>query len=1354
MTKRVTTSRETEAPWLADGGKSGAVVRSVDWSKNPLGPVSSWPQSLRTAVNLCLVSSFPSAVIWGPQRTQIYNDAYSRLCSDHGVSAIGRDFKTCRSAEWDVLEPELREAGVGKARESKAHRVFTKQDTDYWEENFFDFSFAPIHGETGEIDGVFHLATDTTQQNLTDRRSSILRDITDNAAGIQTVEDAGELLAKKLAKAQADLPFFLLYNRDPGDTRARLVVNVGCEESASLNPESLDLVQASTSGWPLELSLQYCKVVEVSDLSQRFGQLRCGPYPESPRQAVIMPVAVQGTACPLGIIIAGVSARRPLDDLCRTFYQQLRDTVTSLLNRTHAYTEESRRRETALALQNSEERYRAIVESQTEMICRFRSDGTILFVNEAWARGIGIPASVAMGENIWDLVGEEDRSSIIAQHNALRPDSPLFRIEYPAPAPGSQGERWVLWTTCGLEFDRNGRPGVFQSCGVDITDRKRAEEALRASEERLRIALQGAHAGAWSRNIVTGEADCSPEMPVLYGYPPSTQPNYDQLFSRVHSADGEVLRQYLHRRVESDARDFQHEFRIVHPERGLRWILDIGCIERDSKGKAVRLTGINMDVTERKQAEEALRESETKFRRLAEAVPTMVWVCQHNGSVTYANRRWTEYTGQGLEDARGFGWIDVIHPDDLDRTRSLWKQSLKSGTVYEGEVRYRRRDGQYRWHRFKALPWYDEGGGVSEWYGASIDVEEQKAVEHNLRESERHFRTVADAAPAILWMTSPDGACSFISRGWYEFTGQTPEEAEGFGWLDVISPKDRERVNQIFMAANSKREEFAFDYRIARADGEYRWVIDAGRPRFHVNGEFLGYVGSVIDVHERKQAEETLRDSEERFHTLADNMSQLAWMADADGSIFWFNRRWYEYTGASVESMHDWAWTRAVRPDYADSVKQKILHSFEAGEGWEDLVPLHDADGNYRWFLSRALPIRDERGTIIRWLDTKTDITDQQNAEQALKEADRRKNEFLATLAHELRNPLAPIRNGLQIMQLASHDPESVERARTMMERQFEHMVRLIDDLLDLSRISRGKITLHKERVELAAVIRQAVETSRPGIEEHGHELTVSLPPETLWVNADPTRLSQVFANLLNNAAKFTDRSGQIWVTVDRRNGEVCVSVRDNGIGIPSQSLPDIFDMFIQADPSLERSHGGLGIGLSLVKGLVEMHEGGVEAKSDGTGLGSEFIVRLPLLISDIDEAKEMQEQVEHKRRRILVVDDNRDSAASMATMLELMDNETATAHDGLEALGAAASFRPDVILLDIGMPKLNGYDVARKIREHDWGRDMVLVALTGWGQEEDRRRSQEAGINFHLVKPVELSVLQNVLGKQKGGEE
>lgn len=371
--------------------------------------------------------------------------------------------------------------------------------------------------------------------------------------------------------------------------------------------------------------------------------------------------------------------------------------------------------------------------------------------------------------------------------------------------------------------------------------------------------------------------------------------------------------------------------------------------------------------------------------------------------------------------------------------------------------------------------------------------------------------------------------------------------------------------------------------------------------------------------------------------------------------------------------------------------------------------------------------------------------------EQREREADRRKDEFLATLAHELRNPLAPISNATSMLKLAHGDREKTERATETIERQLAHLVRLIDDLLDMSRISRGKLDLRREHIELASVIYQAVETCRPMAESSGQELTVVMPPRPIYLDADPVRLAQVVSNLLNNACKFAGQQGRISLSVEPRENDVEIIVKDNGIGIPPNMLEPIFEMFSQVDQSLERSRSGLGIGLTLARRLVELHGGSIKALSDGPGTGSEFIVHLPVNVEQtpLTTMEPATLKPSEARRRILVVDDNRDSAESLATLLSVSGNETFLAYDGIEAVEAANKHRPDVILLDIGLPRLNGFDVCRRIRENGWAEQILIIALTGWGQEEDRRKSAAAGFDGHLVKPVDLAQLMNLLDRQ-----
>ena len=346
----------------------------------------------------------------------------------------------------------------------------------------------------------------------------------------------------------------------------------------------------------------------------------------------------------------------------------------------------------------------------------------------------------------------------------------------------------------------------------------------------------------------------------------------------------------------------------------------------------------------------------------------------------------------------------------------------------------------------------------------------------------------------------------------------------------------------------------------------------------------------------------SLRANEQQFHMLADSIPQLAWMADSRGWIFWYNQRWFDYTGSTLEEMQGWGWQKVHHPEHVERVVERIRRSFETGEIWEDTFPLRGRDGNYRWFLSRAIPIHDDHGKVARWFGSNTDVTDQRNAEEALRDADRRKDQFLAMLGHELRNPLTPILMGAKFLSIKGPPDPKLQELRDMIVRQTLQMTRLVDDLLDVGRITVGKIRLQKEQVELKPILDQAIETSRPVIERHQHTLEVTIPAEPLSLTADVGRIAQVVCNLLNNAAKYMEDGGAIQLTAKLEEGMAVIAVRDKGIGIAAAMLPRVFDSFVQVKSANSRADGGFGVGLWLAKSFVQMHDGTIEARSDGEG--------------------------------------------------------------------------------------------------------------------------------------------------------
>jgi PAS domain S-box-containing protein len=523
---------------------------------------------------------------------------------------------------------------------------------------------------------------------------------------------------------------------------------------------------------------------------------------------------------------------------------------------------------------------------------------------------------------------------------------------------------------------------------------------------------------------------------------------------------------------------------------------------------------------------------------------------------------------------------------------------------------------------------------------------------------------------------------------------------------------------------------------------------------------------------ERARVTRELRESEHRFRALANSIPNLAWMARPDGWIYWYNDQWFAYTGTTPADMEGWGWERVHDPAVLPAVKQQWQQSIDSGTPFEMVFPLRGADGHFRRFLTRVNPVRDSRGDVVQWFGTNTDVENERRATEANAElrererlareeaellreaaeaANRAKDEFLAMLGHELRNPLSPILTALQLMKLRGSDAS--QRERTVIERQVNHLTRLVDDLLDVSRIASGRVELKEEVVEMAAVVAKGIEMASPLLEQRAHALTVDVPRHGLTVQGDPTRLSQVVSNLLTNAAKYTPAGGQVTIRAANDGDDVVIRVTDTGIGIAPDVLPRVFDLFVQERQAIDRSQGGLGLGLTIVRSLVERHQGSVSAHSDGPGRGSEFTVRLPKALSspELDARRPADSPVASmlspdRRRNILIVDDNEDAAEMLAETLRMTGHETRVAHDGPAALQLAERFHPDIAFLDIGLPVMDGYELAGRLRELPGLAGISLVAVTGYGQESDRQKSRAAGFHHHLVKPVDFDAVQTVV--------
>jgi PAS domain S-box-containing protein len=771
------------------------------------------------------------------------------------------------------------------------------------------------------------------------------------------------------------------------------------------------------------------------------------------------------------------------------------------------------------------------------------------------------------------------------------------------------------------------------------------------------------------------------------------------------------------------------------------------------------------DATTQRINARALADSEQRFRAAVDAVEGVLWTNTADGQMRGPQPGWAALTGQSYEEYQGFGWSRAVHPEDAQPTVDAWLAAVRERRLFVFEHRVRRHDGRWRLFSIRGIPVLNADGTVCEWVGVHTDITERRESEQALLESEARFRAVQDTSidGFMILESLRDEAGAIIDFRWV-YANEAAERILGkprhwFAGRCLLQEHPGNRATGLFDAyvdavhsGRSWSREVLYQH-----DGIDAYLrIAAAR-----SGD--GFAVTFADMSERHLAEARLRERERQFATLANAMPQLVWTERLDGSHEYFNRGWYAYTGlaatdvAATGAAATGIWASVIHPEDEPRAAARWNQSRSTGETYEVEFRLRRHDGVYHWFLARAVADVDEQGGILQWFGTCTDIDNTKRIEQslrrteiALREADRRKDVFLAVLSHELRNPLAPIRNAASLLGKPNLDTHILQRSHQIIRRQVEHMAALLDDLLDISRITRGVFTLKKQNVDLLGLLSEAVDSARPQIERKQHRLRTEWPQESVQIEADPVRTVQIINNLLTNAAKYTDPGGEICFKVSIESGRLQLSVRDTGIGIEPAMLGKVFEMFSQIDPDQERTEGGLGVGLALVKGLVELHGGHIEAHSDGIGLGSEFTASIPCIPGSAGswpglERSQPGAQDREKLRQILVADDNQDGAESLAMLLRLFGYEVLVAHTGSDALALAAEHRPQIAILDIGMPGLSGYDIARHIRQEVWGAPMTLIAVTGWGQEEDRRKSKSAGFDHHLTKPVDITELERL---------
>ena len=804
---------------------------------------------------------------------------------------------------------------------------------------------------------------------------------------------------------------------------------------------------------------------------------------------------------------------------------------------------------------------------------------------------------------------------------------------------------------------------------------------------------------------------------------------------------------------------------LIRKDGSERFIDDSAAPIRNDRGEVSGCVLIFRDISDRRRLEQTAVSRLRDARLLAAIVESSddaIVSKSLEGVIQSWNVGAERIFGYPASEAVGRHISLVIPPERIGEEDRIIA-SLRAGQrVDHFETERVRNDGRRIWVSLTISPIKDDEGRV---VGASKivrDITEQRHADQREREllaemvaANAKFRAFFDQGALFAGIVDTDGTVIEPNRLSWEGCGYTREQIvgkpfwEGPWWTPSAALVEQIKAGSAEAAAGrTYRAELPYYV----ADGSERMADVVIVPIKDDAGRVLFLAPMGTDITERKLAEA----EREKFVTLVENSTDFIGICDLAGIPIYVNPAGLKMVG--LGSMAE-ARNVQVRDFFYPEDQSRMMDDFfssvvERGHAEIEVRFRHFRTGEARWMDYKVLKLLDGKGEAAAFATVSQDVTERKELEDNLRrlaadlsEADRRKDEFLATLSHELRNPLAPLRNSLEILKRSNGQREFIPSALDTMERQLQQLVRLVDDLLDLSRITHNRIELRKSEIEVASVIRQAVDASRPLAESAGHEIEVDVASEPIHVLADPVRLTQIVDNLLNNAFKYTPRGGKVNVTAGRDGNVAIVAVKDTGIGIPADKLESIFEMFTQLDRSLDRSQAGLGLGLTLVKRLVEAHGGTIEARSAGTGQGSEFIVRLPLIAERPKTPHAApSDDASLNVHRILVVDDNRDAASSLATLLQITGHETFTSHDGLAAIEAAKKHRPELVLLDIGLPTLNGYEVCRRIREQPWGKGMFLIALTGWGQIEDRRKSRDAGFDGHLVKPVNYGDLVKML--------
>ena len=795
---------------------------------------------------------------------------------------------------------------------------------------------------------------------------------------------------------------------------------------------------------------------------------------------------------------------------------------------------------------------------------------------------------------------------------------------------------------------------------------------------------------------------------------------------------------------------------------------------RDEMGAVRGMLCTVIEMTDKFQALARHREAEERLAFSLEASGNIgTWSHDLQDGTTFVDERFARLfqidaalavTGTDLNK-----FTDLIHADDRPRVLAAIAAAIESGEQYDIDYRIPQRSGVDAWVNARGKVFQDPVTGRRRFAGVAVDISAKKSAQLTSEDNAR--RAAAESARArengrllnVLLDSAPVGIVYVDRSGRFLLTnatnraiwgdrpgaGSLQQYQEWQGWWPAGTDLAGQRIGAhewpvAHVLRGARSASTVAEIEPFGSPGTRRTILIRAAAVEDESGAIVGAVAANMDISAQLAAEKALEESELKFRSITNVIPQIVWSADAYGENDYINRRWQEFTGDTAGTSLGARWTGFIHPDDIGRIRENWAASLASGCKFEVEHRLLHRSGDYRWVLNRALPMYDERARVRRWMGTLTDVHDAKLAEQELKAASRRKDEFLAMLAHELRNPLAPISNATELLALRPGDERHVRKSIDVIARQVRHMTELIDDLLDVSRVTRGLVQLEMQPVDMQAVVAGAVEQARPLIEARGHVLALSLEAAPAWVQGDRTRLIQILANLLNNAAKYTPQGGTITLALEHVAQDVRLSVRDTGVGIGAELLPLVFDLFTQAERTPDRAQGGLGLGLALVRSLVQLHGGRVRATSAGIGQGSTFVVELPLVAAPArgEMPRQAAGQPGAAPKTLTIVDDNVDSAESLADILRVAGHTVTVCVNPMDALANVERRWPDVFILDIGLPEIDGYELARRLQARQGARPTRYIALTGYGQSHDRVLSKTVGFCHHFVKPVDLQAL------------